>query len=76
MSARRRGLPPTKLKRFGHRSHVGGAGRRLLSGPRKSGIQDALHRDAKAIWRRLVGGKREPDAYERLSPALRLLVRA
>lgn len=49
---RGRGLPPTKLKRAGHRSHVAGT-RRLLSGKKKDAIADALHRDAAAMMRRL-----------------------
>lgn len=53
-----RPLPPHKLARLGgHRSHVSGA-RRLMGGPalhcpRKGTLQDALHRDAAAIFWRL-----------------------
>jgi hypothetical protein len=54
MRTRKRGapLPRTKLKRAGHRSHVGGT-RRLLGGGRKSRIQDVLHDDAQEIMRRV-----------------------
>lgn len=46
------GLPVTKFKAMGHRSHVAGI-RRFLSGRKKSWIADMLHRDAAAIMRRL-----------------------